>query len=938
MRCLNCHLDGLSPQTELCPQCGAHIPSLLREVLPQGTYLRCNQSQGVKSGTYCLDYAMGKGSFGITYRAHHQILNDVVAIKEFYPSQYATRNQHSLALNIPKNHRNTYQRSLARFLEEGRILAKLNHPNVVQVRDLFEESNTAYLVMDLVQGKTLLRELDSQPHRRLPVQRVEALMGQLVDALETIHQAGIYHLDLKPENLVLTAQDKLIVIDFGAATQAIHARAKKTRSFTECYAPPELVSGGEIGPESDLFEMGMILYEMLTGTLPHPAMTRLMEGDKWRPQGLEGVWYRLVMSAIALKRKERPKNVREWWQKENLSGVTLLGPFSQEASAGKIDPLKGYFTLPMLQQQGMEQRLGRGCIRGLIPLDLDGVMVLGAGGTSLLNFSSRRAGWEIDCPTELGAVSGDKRLLALVWQEQIYLWDLTQGQFWRSLQGHKKQITSIALSNNGSLLVSGSKDETVRVWDSYSGEQLHQFSEPIGWVTSVAITKDGQLIASGCGDGTIRLWDRQSGQEKTVLVGHEGRVDTLTFSGDGKLLASGGRDRKVRVWLVNSSELQFCLEGHTDWVSQVVFSGDNHFLASTSEIDDKSICIWSVENGQEMARLRGHWNRVRAIAFCQDSRYLVSGADDYTIRLWDILQGKTVHQLHQHTNWVYGVACSADGRWVGTGNNDGTIRLWDIVERREVHVLQGHEEAVSSVAFSSDSRWLVSGSWDETVRLWDVHSGKLARVFSGHDHWVKSVAFSPNNQFIASGSWDKTVRLWEVHSRWLTLNANKPLRVLQGHLDDVECVAFSPDSQLVASGSDDKTVRIWEVSSGQQVKQFEGHTYNVETVAFSPDGQFIASGSRDKTVRLWHILSGKEMHVFRGHLGYVNCVAFSPNGNFIASGSTDKMIALWDLMSGELLQLFQGHTHYINSVAFSADGSILVSVDHDGVVRLWKIN
>lgn len=165
LRCLSCHRDDLLENRQFCPHCGASVSFWLGEILSKGTTLR--------SHTYCLDEAMGKGSFGITYRAHHISLNHAVAIKEFYPVEYASRNPETQRLIIPNQYQEAYQRSLLRFLEEGRLLAKLSHPNVVKVHDLFEERNTAYLVMDLVQGKTLLQELENQPNRRLSSEQTD---------------------------------------------------------------------------------------------------------------------------------------------------------------------------------------------------------------------------------------------------------------------------------------------------------------------------------------------------------------------------------------------------------------------------------------------------------------------------------------------------------------------------------------------------------------------------------------------------------------------------------------------------------------------------------------------------------------------------------------------------------------------------------------------
>ncbi|WP_198648319.1 serine/threonine-protein kinase, partial [Cyanothece sp. BG0011] len=629
-------MDNLPDTTQRCPHCGAQVLSLLQEVLPQGTQLR--------SHTYCLDDAMGKGSFGITYRAHHTALKNPVAIKEFYPVEYVSRNVETKLLIIPAKHRDTYQRSLYRFLEEGQILAKLDHPNVVKVRDLFQERDTAYIVMDLVKGKTLLQELENQPHKKLSTDRIETLIGQLVNALTAIHEAGIYHLDLKPENMILTPDDQLILIDFGAATLASDAKRKRTRSFTECYAAPEIMSGGEVGPESDLFEVGMILHELLTGKLPPPAMTRVLETDTWQPQGLDYPWDMLIVDALRIQRSHRSRTITQWWELRKQPQDNLI-----KIDQKNIENLQGKFILPLLKQQGMVHKLGRGCLKKAVPINQNQVLVIEAGGACLLDFKTKMAHWEIDCPTSGGAISENKKILALVWQQNIYLWDLTEGKFLRQLQGHSKKITDLAFNKDGSLLLSGSLDETLIIWEIKTGRKRHELSEPMGRITAVAFSEDNQFIASGSHTGIVRIWGAISGQEWRCLEGHQRAVDSLIFSSDSKILASGGRDKTIRLWDVTSGKFQQVLEGHQDWITALSFDKNAHYLASASAINDKTIRIWSIAQRQQTQQLQGHGNSIQAIAFCPDDRYLISAASDNTIRLWDRETGIAIKQLQQHT-------------------------------------------------------------------------------------------------------------------------------------------------------------------------------------------------------------------------------------------------------------------------------------------------
>jgi serine/threonine protein kinase len=277
---------------------------LLRDVLPVGTSL--------KGGDYRIDYALGRGGFGITYRAAHVLLERIVAIKEYYPQEYALRNTETGWLIAVKDREDVYRRGLRRFVREGRILCSLRHSNVVQVLDLFEEHGTAYLVMELIQGCSLAQEM-ARFSDKLPEARIEKLISQLVEALSAIHAAGVYHLDLKPDNVMIMPGDRIVLVDFGAARQGYTTTTDST-AFTLEYAAPEVMWGSDVGPESDLFSLGMMLHELLTGKRPPLALVRLRSGeDNWQPKVAEP-WKTLLEEALHLNKENRPSSVRDWWR------------------------------------------------------------------------------------------------------------------------------------------------------------------------------------------------------------------------------------------------------------------------------------------------------------------------------------------------------------------------------------------------------------------------------------------------------------------------------------------------------------------------------------------------------------------------------------------------------------------------------------------------
>lgn len=925
MYCLNCHYEDVPPDSELCPRCKIHLPSLLRDVLAPGTLLR--------SDTYRLDYALGRGSFGITYSAHHTVLDEVFAIKEFYPIEFALRNQLNQSVIVPSQATHSYQRALYRFMEEARILAKLNHPNVVRVYDIFEDHDTAYMVMNLIQGKTLTQVIKAHPGRKLPLPKVESLIEQMVAALTAIHQSGIFHLDLKPENIILSADSQAHLIDFGAARQAANAKRMETRLFTEQYAAPEIITGGELGPESDLFELGMMVHQLLTGKLPPEAMKRLSEGDDWRPEGLIPPWDHLVSSALQLKRSDRPRSVQEWWDTGSHSvnrRFTAAVPKNHTA-----DTFTGQFLLPDLWQEKMQQRLGRGVIRSVRALSSTLTIAIAAGGATLFNLETGKALWEIDNPIEQGLWIAEEQLLIFTYRRWVYVWDMSKGKLLQQFYGHDQNIISISCSTKGRLVCCGYKSDVIKIWDARSGQEYPAFHKIANRFTQVAVSQEGRYLAVGNQEGIVCLWDVDKGLEISSLEGHQLPITSLAFSPNGDILASGSQDNQIMLWSIPSGQAIKRIKGHLDWITGLVFSSDNCLLASIAGIDDKSIRVWDLNTYKEIKRFQGHWNRVQSLDFCPNNDYLISGGYDDTIRLWNIEEGIETKQIKRHSNWIYSVACSPNGQWIATASNDQSIQIWNRLERRKANTLIGHRDRVTSLVFSPDGRFLLSGSWDHTLRLWDVSFGNVIRAFPGHHDWITSVAISSNHQYIASAGWECTVRLWDVALGWQMLRSREPRRILQGHSQPITSIAFSPDNRLIATASQDKTLRVWEVDSGQEIYCCLGHRHHICCVTFSPDGQFIASGSSDKTVRLWHVASGKEMKPAFQHDDSVRAIAYSGGGNWLATGSTNGTIRLWNLLTGQEEKQLQGHTNRINALTFYEQ--LLIAGDQDGVVRCWQI-
>ncbi|MGB8510866.1 MAG: serine/threonine-protein kinase [Pyrinomonadaceae bacterium] len=309
MRCLNCRQNGLPTSAEKCPHCGAITKFLLRDMLPSGTLLHNRR--------YCIDYPLGRGGFGITYRAFDNNFKMVVVIKEFFPQEHAMRKGPGGYVDVPTTQHGSYEKALHHFLEEARILAKITRENVVRVFDYFKYHNTAYIVMEMVEGHTLRELLDQQLNRCFPPAEVEKITAQMVTALDAIHRHGVFHLDISPDNVLQNKEGNIVLIDFGAARQSLRTNESYSsgtaHQYKLAYAAPEILAGVRVGPKSDLFELAMMTYELLSGTRPPSVLQRAATADKWQPQLADERWRDVLAAALRLEQETRPGSVLDWW-------------------------------------------------------------------------------------------------------------------------------------------------------------------------------------------------------------------------------------------------------------------------------------------------------------------------------------------------------------------------------------------------------------------------------------------------------------------------------------------------------------------------------------------------------------------------------------------------------------------------------------------------
>ncbi|KIM77597.1 hypothetical protein PILCRDRAFT_614766 [Piloderma croceum F 1598] len=501
-------------------------------------------------------------------------------------------------------------------------------------------------------------------------------------------------------------------------------------------------------------------------------------------------------------------------------------------------------------------------------------------------------------------------------------------QSWTGLQlvlSHAASVESVACSQDGTRIVTGSADSTVHVWDAISGaEVLPPLVGHLAAINSVAFSWDGTCIASGSSDNTVRIWDAVTGTEVlfSPLGGHDGEVSSLPTSRDGTRIISGSDSDSAP-----STEVETPLHGNENEIVSVDSSPDGTPNSSGSEDSAADSLSGSGERSDQCL--------VLSVAFSRDGTRIASGTSEGSVRIWDAVTGiEVVSSPIRLEGIVCSVAFSPDSSAIVSGSSDNTVRIWNVESGTALRpTLRGHQDTVNSVAFSPDGSRIVSGSDDNTVRVWNVVSGSEAfSPLLGHEDEVNSVAFSPDNTRIISGSNDGTVRIWDAAS------GTEVASLLRRHGTTVTAVAFSPDAHgtRILSGSGDCTVRIWDaLSDAAVVPRPRRHGGCVGSITFSRDGTRVVSGSEDNTVRVWDAVSGTEIFTLLGHNNEIELVSFSSDGTRIVSGSNDENVGVWNSVDGtEAIPFLEGFKPE-SGLWVSPDGTRVASACYDGTVFVW---
>ena len=530
-------------------------------------------------------------------------------------------------------------------------------------------------------------------------------------------------------------------------------------------------------------------------------------------------------------------------------------------------------------------------------------------------------------------------------------------------RGHSDVVSCSSFSPDGKLIVSASRDKTVKIWNVKTGMCIKTFTgykfvsfayfSPCGRyyasnngnivivldistgecvqaleghtkdVQSGSFSPDGNYFVSASYDQTIRLWDIKTGKCINVFTGH-GLVNSVSFSPDGKHIVTSSYDKTVKLWNIEKAECIKTFVGHTSGVFSASFSPDGKYIVSASCVtlgysnDDSNIKIWDITTGECIRTIKETLSLGNPVAFSPDGKHIVSASSDKSIKLWLVMNGVCRKIFTGHAVNVSSVLFSPDGRYIVSASSDRTVRVWDMGKEDYIQRFIGHEGNVFSATFSPDGRYIVSASHDKTVKLWDVKTGECIHTFIGHKGWVWYACFVSDGKYIVSESYDEDSKQWE--SRQWDVNTFKCVQTYCGRLG---INRHSPDGRYEAfRDNQENTIKLLDLETKKYIRTFIGHASHINSICFSPDGRYILSASNDKKVKLWNIETGECIRTYSGHIGEVYFASFSSDGKYIVSTSNGTFesipdnIRIWDVATGVCLQTFKDKATRIHSAYF----------------------
>ena len=974
-----------------CPTCASEITA----DAPDGLCLKCLGRLGfgadpgtpdlglrLRLGDYELIEEIARGGMGVVYRARQLSLNRLVALKVVLHGPFSSPD------------------FVRRFRHEAQAVAALRHPNIVAIYEVGEDRGHHFLSLELVEGRSFAELARERP---LPAKRAANYLKIIAEAVEHAHQRGVLHRDLKPSNILLDESDQPRVTDFGLA-KLVDGDAALTVTGqvlgSPNYMPPEQAAGkfSDCTPQSDIYSLGAILYELLTGRPPFQGETlpavlaQVRDADPVPPRRLNpGTPVDLQTICLKCLQKEP---ARRYGSARDLAGDLERFLAGRPILARPVAPLErawlwcrrrpllaalsvGFVAAVVFGVAGIfrEWRLAewhaQGELRQRRLAEADAAETrrnlyaadVAVASQAIHNGNLGLARRTLDA---LRPKPDETDLRGFEWR---YLWHLCRGQQLATLTGHERTVTCAAFSPGGNRLATGGMDGVAKIWDVREHKCLATLTVTSQAVWSIAFTPDGQFLMTGSNE-KVELRDTDSWRVRSSFPGQ-----LAALSRTGSLMVTTESSPffwepagAVTLWDWRTGERLRRLEqpGRAPALSAdgrwVAIAGANH-----------AVTVWDTATGKLLREWRAK-QPVWSLNFSPDGHELLVAGWSSEVSVWKLGGPAPPQTLSGHALHVWSAVFAEDGATIATTSSDQTVRLWDAATFEVKTVLRGHDSEVWCAVFSPDGKWLASGGKDQNVLLWSAHAPPPAVLPRDRN---RRPVFSPDGKWLVTVNPDSgNSMLWNAEDRALVAERLAEGGAIVGFSRDGKCVAtfdgdhlklkfwrpqgVVPENQTVLEGvatenprlvftgmspeqafffAIDGTglIRVWNVDSGRLLSAIQGPAPPLRNAVLSPGGKQLAvCVERENVARLYDVATGAERQL-AGHRDFVSGLAFSPDGLTLATGSMDGTIRLWNTKTGAPIASLPGHMQETTDVAFSPDGRTLASVGQGESLKLWHL-
>ncbi len=893
---------------------------------------------------------LGRGAMGVVYKAWQINLSRIVVLKTLQARAWSNPDEQARMR-----------------IEASEAAARLEHPHIVRIYEIGEVGGQPYLALEYVDGGSLEQKLRGVPQ---PPAASASLLEQVARAMHHAHEHGVIHRDLKPSNILLNAAGAPKVSDFGLAklTSGSGATLSGMIMGTASYMAPEQARGNAraVGAPADVYALGSLLYEMLTGRPPfrgesvHDTLQQVLSEEPVPPHRLQpSVSRDLETICLHCLRKEPERRYASAAELANdlkrfLDGAPIrarpVGVLERGLKWARRRPAVAVLSLAVLvvslfgfalvtwqwgrardeRHNAIERAEAEAAahhraqrLAALLALDR-GITLCETGqadrGLLWLVHGLRLAPADAEdirqaCRANLGAWAGHVYPLAI----------------YRTQPGRGQRA---AFRPDGKAVLTGGLHGNSELWDPASGELIARVDhdEPL---EAVAFSPNNKRMALAVGEH-VEMRETQRGRRLRILEGHKGKVRAVAFSPDSRTVLTGSEDGTARLWDAASGKPHGAALVHTRPVIAVAFRPGSAAEVATGCEDGKAR-FWNLVTGKRRGVLLKHADRVTALVFHRDGGVLLTGCWDGTAQRWDAATGARIGQPLRHASKVVAVDFSPDGATLLTGSYDHTAQLWDARTGEPIGAPLLHQFGVMSAVFSPDGKSVLTGCWGDSARLWRVPPRPGLRLVLAHPKTVYSVAFSPDGKTVATGSVDRRFRIWDAVT-------GKNRGEFLAAAGTVHSLAFSPDGKILATACTQQPsrarrrpaasqIQLWQIQTYRQDGPPLTHASGVRALAFGADSKTLLAGSRSGPISLWD-LAARRFRPLPVHGKEVRSITLAPDGTTVLTGSVDFTARLWDLRAGKTLAVLE-HQDVVAAVAFSPDGKTLLTGSYTGSAQLW---